>query len=81
MAMFEASSRIQSNHTTSYVLSTQDIVSCSEYSQGCEGGNPFICYVYCVDGLEHAYNNRILILVVIAWKIQKSFPLFSDSEY
>lgn len=38
MGMFEARSRIQSNLSTSYILSTQDIVSCSEYSQGCEGG-------------------------------------------
>ena len=38
MAMFEARSRIKSNNTLKYVLSPQDIVSCSEYSQGCEGG-------------------------------------------
>ena len=38
MGMFEARSRIQSNLSTHYILSTQDIVSCSEYSQGCEGG-------------------------------------------
>ena len=40
MAMFEARSRIRSNLSTGYILSTQDIVSCSEYSQGCEGGKP-----------------------------------------
>ena len=42
MGMFEARSRIQSNRSTNYVLSTQDIVSCSEYSQGCEGGKSYL---------------------------------------
>ena len=38
MAMFEARVRIMSNGSATPVFSTQDIVSCSEYSQGCEGG-------------------------------------------
>ena len=38
LAMFEARVRILSNDTKTPVFSTQDIVSCSEYSQGCEGG-------------------------------------------
>ena len=41
MAMFEARSRIKSNNSLQYVLAPQDIVSCSEYSQGCEGGNVY----------------------------------------
>ena len=52
LAMFEARVRILTNGTKTPVFSTQDIVSCSEYSQGCEGGmtvifevRPFIfCY-------------------------------------
>jgi len=38
LAMFEARVRVLSNVTETPVFSTQDIVSCSEYSQGCEGG-------------------------------------------
>ena len=38
LGMFEARVRILSNGTKTPVFSTQDIVSCSEYSQGCEGG-------------------------------------------
>ncbi|XP_028414306.1 dipeptidyl peptidase 1-like [Dendronephthya gigantea] len=49
MGMFEARSRISSNLTTGYILSTQDIVSCSEYSQGCEGGFPYLISKYGID--------------------------------
>jgi len=38
LAMFEVRVCILSNDTKTPVFSTQDIVSCSEYSQGCEGG-------------------------------------------
>ena len=38
LGMFEARVRILSNNTKTPVFSTQDIVSCSKYSQGCEGG-------------------------------------------
>ena len=38
LAMFEARVRILSNDTKTPVFSTLDVVSCSEYSQGCEGG-------------------------------------------
>ena len=38
MAMFESRIRVLTNNTKTPVLSTQDIVSCSEYSQGCDGG-------------------------------------------
>lgn len=42
MAMLEARIRIISNNSLNPVFSTQDIVSCSEYSQGCEGGFPYL---------------------------------------
>ena len=38
LAMFEARVRILSNNTKTPVFSPQDVVSCSPYSQGCEGG-------------------------------------------
>ena len=41
MAMLEARFRILSN-SSMHILSTQEIVSCSEYSQGCEGGFPYL---------------------------------------
>lgn len=41
-AQLEARLRILSNNTLQPVLSPQDVVSCSEYSQGCEGGFPFL---------------------------------------
>ncbi len=42
MAMLEARVRILSHKTLFPVFSTQDIVSCSKYSQGCEGGFPYL---------------------------------------
>ena len=42
MAMMESRLRILTNNTLQVVLSTQDVVSCSEYSQGCEGGFPYL---------------------------------------
>lgn len=42
MAMLEARVRLMSNNTMQPVFSTQDIVSCSEYSQGCDGGFPYL---------------------------------------
>ncbi|KAL4217888.1 hypothetical protein ACF0H5_022627 [Mactra antiquata] len=42
MAMYEARLRIITNNTIQKVFSTQDIVSCSEYSQGCDGGFPYL---------------------------------------
>ena len=46
LAMFEARVRILSNDTKTPVFSTQDVVSCSEYSQGCEGGKLLIVAEY-----------------------------------
>lgn len=42
MALYEARERIATNNTVQKVYSTQDIVSCSEYSQGCDGGFPYL---------------------------------------
>lgn len=42
MALYEARERIYTNNTVQKVYSTQDIVSCSQYSQGCEGGFPYL---------------------------------------
>ena len=42
MGMDEARIRIASNNTIQTVFSTQDIVVCSNYSQGCEGGFPYL---------------------------------------
>ena len=41
-AMMEARIRIATNNQKQPVLSTQDIVSCSNYAQGCEGGFPYL---------------------------------------
>ncbi|XP_060081343.1 dipeptidyl peptidase 1-like [Ylistrum balloti] len=42
MGMHEARVRVITNNTQQPVLSPQDIVDCSEYSQGCEGGFPYL---------------------------------------
>ncbi|XP_076073322.1 dipeptidyl peptidase 1-like isoform X2 [Mytilus galloprovincialis] len=42
LAMNEARVRIMTNGTKTPVFSTQDIVECSEYSQGCDGGFPYL---------------------------------------
>lgn len=42
MAMLEARIRVRSNNTRTPVLSTQYAVSCSPYSQGCDGGFPYL---------------------------------------
>uniref|UniRef100_S4RP41 Dipeptidyl peptidase 1 n=1 Tax=Petromyzon marinus TaxID=7757 RepID=S4RP41_PETMA len=42
MAMLEARVRILSNNTQQPVFSPQHIVSCSPYSQGCDGGFPYL---------------------------------------
>jgi len=40
--MLEARIRVRSQNRLQPVLSTQDVVSCSLYSQGCEGGFPYL---------------------------------------
>ncbi|XP_045180244.1 dipeptidyl peptidase 1-like [Mercenaria mercenaria] len=42
MALYESRLRIATNNTLQKVFSTQDIVSCSQYSQGCDGGFPYL---------------------------------------
>ncbi|XP_038054481.1 dipeptidyl peptidase 1-like isoform X1 [Patiria miniata] len=42
LAMHEARLRIASNNTKQTVFAPQEVVSCSEYSQGCEGGFPYL---------------------------------------
>ncbi|XP_051881503.1 dipeptidyl peptidase 1 [Pristis pectinata] len=42
MGMLEARIRILTNNTQTPILSTQQIVSCSNYSQGCMGGFPYL---------------------------------------
>ena len=42
MGMNECRLKIATNNTVEKVFSTQDIVECSQYSQGCEGGFPYL---------------------------------------
>ncbi|GFR70692.1 dipeptidyl peptidase 1 [Elysia marginata] len=42
MAMAESRLRILTNNTQKHVFAPQDIVECSPYSQGCEGGFPYL---------------------------------------
>ncbi|XP_054719292.1 LOW QUALITY PROTEIN: dipeptidyl peptidase 1-like [Uloborus diversus] len=41
LAMLESRLRIMTNNSLKVTFSPQDIVSCSDYSQGCEGGFPY----------------------------------------
>ena len=40
--MNEARLRIKSNNLDQTIFSPQDIVECSQYSQGCDGGFPYL---------------------------------------
>ncbi|XP_036284138.1 dipeptidyl peptidase 1 isoform X2 [Pipistrellus kuhlii] len=42
MGMLEARIRILTNNTQSPILSPQEVVSCSQYAQGCDGGFPYL---------------------------------------
>ncbi|XP_012869540.1 PREDICTED: dipeptidyl peptidase 1 isoform X1 [Dipodomys ordii] len=42
MGMLEARIRILTNNSQTPVLSPQEVVSCSQYAQGCEGGFPYL---------------------------------------
>ena len=42
VGMLEARFRLMTNNTMQTYFSPQDIVSCSKYSQGCEGGFPYL---------------------------------------
>ena len=49
VAMLEARARIASANLEQPLLSVQDVVSCSPYSQGCEGGFPYLVGKYLHD--------------------------------
>ncbi|XP_076002484.1 dipeptidyl peptidase 1 [Genypterus blacodes] len=49
MGMLEARLRIQTNNSDTSVLSPQQVVSCSQYSQGCDGGFPYLIGKYIQD--------------------------------
>ncbi|KAK2101110.1 hypothetical protein P7K49_022458 [Saguinus oedipus] len=42
MGMLEARIRILTNNSQTPILSPQEVVSCSQYAQGCEGGFPYL---------------------------------------
>jgi len=42
MGMLEARVKLKTRNANNYVFSTQDVVSCSLLSQGCEGGFPYL---------------------------------------
>ncbi|XP_057604463.1 dipeptidyl peptidase 1 [Hippopotamus amphibius kiboko] len=42
MGMMEARIRILTNNTQTPILSPQEVVSCSQYAQGCAGGFPYL---------------------------------------
>ncbi|XP_021941871.1 dipeptidyl peptidase 1-like [Zootermopsis nevadensis] len=42
MGMLESRLRVQTNNTLQVQLSPQDVVSCSQLSQGCDGGFPYL---------------------------------------
>jgi cathepsin C len=52
MALLEAKYRIQSNMTQQPVFSTQDVVECSKYSQGCDGGFPYLVAGKYAEGIK-----------------------------
>ncbi|KAG7503199.1 hypothetical protein JOB18_033529 [Solea senegalensis] len=49
MGMLEARIRILTNNSETPILSPQQVVSCSEYSQGCDGGFPYLIGKYVQD--------------------------------
>ncbi|XP_077197524.1 dipeptidyl peptidase 1 [Paroedura picta] len=49
MGMLEARIRVLSNNTQTPILSPQQVVSCAEYAQGCEGGFPYLIGKYAQD--------------------------------
>lgn len=49
MGMLEARIRIRTNNTENPIFSPQQVVSCSEYSQGCDGGFPYLIGKYAQD--------------------------------
>ncbi|GAB6025551.1 hypothetical protein CHUAL_011282 [Chamberlinius hualienensis] len=41
-AMVESRLKVITNNTVNYIISPQDVIECSEYSQGCDGGFPYL---------------------------------------
>ena len=59
VGMFEARARVQTNNNWQPLFSEQEITSCSDYSQGCSGGFPYLISKYGQDfGIvdENCYN-------------------------
>jgi cathepsin C len=52
MGMNEARLRIKTANKQQNIFSPQDIVECSEYSQGCEGGFPYLIADFMVDVMK-----------------------------
>ncbi|KAM4628275.1 dipeptidyl peptidase 1-like [Polymixia lowei] len=49
MGMLEARIRILTNNSDTPILSSQQVLSCSQYSQGCKGGFPYLIGKYIQD--------------------------------
>lgn len=49
VGLFESRARVQTDNKWQPLFSEQDIVSCSEYSQGCSGGFPYLMSKYAQD--------------------------------
>ncbi|XP_078140383.1 dipeptidyl peptidase 1-like isoform X1 [Centroberyx gerrardi] len=49
MGMLEARVRILTNNSETPIFSPQHVVSCSQYSQGCDGGFPYLIVKYIQD--------------------------------
>ncbi|GAB6031115.1 hypothetical protein CHUAL_007922 [Chamberlinius hualienensis] len=41
-AMVEARFKVSTNNSVNYIFSPEDVLECSNYSQGCEGGLPYL---------------------------------------
>ena len=61
LAMVEARTRIASGGKQSEILSPLDVVGCSPYSQGCNGGFPYLVGKYGID-FGYAARNSAAIL-------------------
>lgn len=74
MAMYEARLRIATNNTVQKVFSTQDVVSCSEYSQGCNGGFPYlVAGKFCSATLIFLkVNLQGFDILILFWRIYRS---------
>jgi cathepsin C len=63
MGMLESRLRVQTNNTLRVQLSPQDVVSCSQLSQGCAGGFPFlVAGKYAKVGTSYTVQKNIICL-------------------